>query len=220
MTLSNTSRPWAGLGGAGSLDRLRRVSGGLASRRGVGCRCHRVKTRNAAGRAGPAGGPDRYALIQELIDTKLTSRERGRLARELASREDTDPIGRQVRIARGTLDGWTRQYRKGGFPALVPAERQVTPRTPIEVLDLAAALKRENPARTAAQVQRTLCTTRGWSPTDRPHAAAALRERRADRHRRERTAGGVRPLRSCPGQRVVDRRRSHGPKIGGRKTYL
>ncbi|MDX6763025.1 MULTISPECIES: hypothetical protein [Streptomyces] len=53
------------------------------------------------------------------------------------------------------LDRWVRHYRAGGVPALVSAQRQVTPRTPVEVLDLAAALKKEYPARTAAQIQRS-----------------------------------------------------------------
>jgi putative transposase len=43
----------------------------------------------------------------------------------------------------------------------------VHPRTPAEVLDLAAALKRENPQRTAAQVRRILRATSGWAPSDR-----------------------------------------------------
>ena len=45
---------------------------------------------------------------------------------------------------------------QGGFDALVPSPRQSQPRTPPEVMELAAALKKENPARTAAQVQRIL----------------------------------------------------------------
>lgn len=72
--------------------------------------------------------------------------------------------GRQVWLSRGTIDRWTRDYRRGGFPALVPEPRKAVPRTPLEVLELAAALKRENPARTAAQILRT---TQGWSPTGR-----------------------------------------------------
>ena len=34
-------------------------------------------------------------------------------------------------------------------------------------MELAAALKRENPARTAAQVQRILQGTSGWAPSER-----------------------------------------------------
>ncbi|MFC8124853.1 helix-turn-helix domain containing protein [Streptomyces sp. NPDC057302] len=109
----------------------------------------------------------RYGLIQDLIDSKLTTRERGRPAREVATREHTDPFGRQVRVSRGMIDRWTRAYRQGGFAALVPEPRQVAPRTPVEVLELAAALKWENPARTAAQIQRIMRTTQGWAPTDR-----------------------------------------------------
>ena len=71
----------------------------------------------------------RYGLIQDLIDTKLTTRQRGQLARELAAKEHTDPFGRQVKVARGTLDRWARHYRAGGFPALVPA-RGRSPRGP------------------------------------------------------------------------------------------
>lgn len=109
----------------------------------------------------------RYSLIQDLLDSSLTTRERGGLARELADKEHTDPFGRQVRVSRGTIDRWTRDYRRGGFATLVPEPRKAVPRTPPEVLELAAALKRENPARTAAQIQRILRTTQGWSPTER-----------------------------------------------------
>ena len=85
----------------------------------------------------------RYSLIQDLLDNTLTTRERGRLARDLADKEHTDPFGRQVKVSRGTIDRWTRDYRGGGFAALVPEPRKAVPRTPPEVLELAAALKRE-----------------------------------------------------------------------------
>jgi hypothetical protein len=54
-----------------------------------------------------------------------------------------------------------------GVDALVLQPAVVHPRTPGEVLDLAAALKRENPERTAAQVRRILRATSGWAPSDR-----------------------------------------------------
>ena len=60
--------------------------------------------------------------------------------------------------SRDTLDRWIRRYRAGGFDALVPVSRQPATRTDEQVLELAAALKRENPARTAAQVVRILRT--------------------------------------------------------------
>ncbi|MFI6689643.1 DDE-type integrase/transposase/recombinase [Streptomyces sp. NPDC050485] len=160
----------------------------------------------------------RYGLIQDLIDTKLTKRERGALARELAAKEHTDPFGRQVRVARGTLDRWTRHYRSGGFAALIPAPRQVTPRTPVEVLDLAAALKRENPARTAAQIQRILRTTQGWSPTDRTLQRHFVNTGLTGMLGTEKSVFGR--FEATRGNELWTGDALHGPRIGGRKTYL
>ena len=89
------------------------------------------------------------------------------MVRELASREHTDPFGRRVRISRQTIDRWIRDWRAGGFDALVPSPRQCTPRTPAEVLELAVALRRENPQRTAAAIRRILRTQLGWAPDER-----------------------------------------------------
>jgi hypothetical protein len=65
------------------------------------------------------------------------------------------------------VDRWLKLWREGGFDALLPPTRQVTPRTPEEVLDLAAALKRENPSRSTAQVVRILQQHLGWGPSYR-----------------------------------------------------
>ncbi|MFI9723303.1 helix-turn-helix domain-containing protein [Streptomyces sp. NPDC052396] len=160
----------------------------------------------------------RYSLVQALMDPALTTRQRGKLARELAGREHTDLSGRRVRISRATIDRWTRAYRKGGFAALVPEPRRAVPRTPAEVLELAIALKRENPSRTAAQVQQILRTVHGWSPTDRTlqrHFAAAglavSRPRKSGPSARHDTPGGNERWTgiACP-----------GPKIRGRDTRL
>jgi putative transposase len=109
----------------------------------------------------------RYMLIREAADPALTSRQRGAMVREIAAREHGDPSGQRVRLTRWTLDRWIREWRRGGFDALVPAPRQSQPRTPPEVMALAAALKKENPARTAAQVQRILRAQSGWAPDER-----------------------------------------------------
>jgi putative transposase len=104
----------------------------------------------------------RYMLIREAADPALTSRQRGAMVREIAAREHADASGRPVRLTRWTLDRWVKEWRHGGFDALVPSPRQSQPRTPPEVMELAAALKKENPARTAAQVQRILKAQAGW----------------------------------------------------------
>ena len=87
------------------------------------------------------------------------------------------PDGRLVRVARATLDRWIRAYRHGGFEALVPRPRVVAPRTPAEVLELAFALKRERPERTAAQVREIMLATAG----ERPRCRGCGRCRRISR---------------------------------------
>src|SRR5258708_11713452 len=109
----------------------------------------------------------RYMLIREAADPALSSRQRGAMVRELACREHAGPSGQPVRVTRWTLDKWIRLWREGGVDALVPHPRQSQPRTPPEVIELAAALKKENPARTAAQVQRMLKAQSGGAPDGR-----------------------------------------------------
>src|SRR5262249_41001419 len=47
--------------------------------------------------------------IREAADPAHSTKERGKMVRELASREHTDPFGRRVRISRQTLDRWIRR---------------------------------------------------------------------------------------------------------------
>jgi len=108
----------------------------------------------------------RYMLIREAAGPALSARQRGKLVRAIAAREHADPSGRPVRLTRRALDRWIRLWQQGGFDALVPASRQSQPRTPPEVMELAAALKKENPARTAAQVQRILRARGGRAPDE------------------------------------------------------
>jgi putative transposase len=106
----------------------------------------------------------RYALIRDAADPALSKAERGRLVRALCERDHVGPDGRLVRVARGTLDRWIRDYRLGGFEALVPRPRVVAPRTPAETLELAFRLKRERPERTAAQVREIMLAAGGPAP--------------------------------------------------------
>ena len=106
----------------------------------------------------------RYALIRDAADPGLSKAERGRLVRALCERDHVGPDGRLVRVARGTLDRWVRDYRRGGFEALVPRPRVVAPRTPAEMLELAFRLKRERPERTAAQVREIMLAAGGPAP--------------------------------------------------------
>ena len=110
----------------------------------------------------------RYSLIRPLADPGLSPTERGR-AGAGAGRPGAyraRPV-QPVTVSRASLDRWIRAWRAGGFDALIPAERQVAPRTDAEVLELAARLKREHPARTAAHIARIVEAEQGWAPSPR-----------------------------------------------------
>jgi putative transposase len=166
-----------------------------------------------------AVGLFRYQLICPALDTGLSTKARGRLVREIAGREHTDPFGTGVRYSRDILDRWIRRYRGGGFEELIPSTRSLSLRTDTATLELAAALKRENPARTAAQVQRILRASAGWSPSE----STLLRHF----HRLELIGPAAGDAPAVFGRFEAENPNDrwtgdalHGPKIGGRKTYL
>ena len=109
----------------------------------------------------------RYQLARDAADASLSPRERGVLVRSLAAREHLGPDGRWVRVSRTTVDRWVRAYREGGFTALVPRPRRMPNKTPERLLELACALRREQPARTTAQIHRIIVETEGSSPSAR-----------------------------------------------------
>lgn len=164
----------------------------------------------------------RYMLIREAADPALTSRQRGVLVRQIAAREHADPSGRPVRLTRWTLDRWIAAWRQGGFDALVPSPRQSSPRTPPEVIELAAALKKENPARTAAQVQRILRAQAGWAPDERTLQRMFIRTGLTNLAASQQQAGSnafgrfeaSRPNEIWTGDAL------HAIRVAGRKTYL
>ena len=167
----------------------------------------------------------RYGLIREAADPGLSTRARGRLVRAVAAGEHLDPTGRRVRVSRDTLDRWIRAWRRGGFDALVPSPRQSAPRLPVEVVEMAVALKRENLGRTAAQVRRILRTQMGWAPGERTlqrwfadDPSITDLTSAARRRARPRAVFGrfeaARPNELWTGDAL------HGPHVAGRKTYL
>ncbi|MCA1679704.1 MAG: DDE-type integrase/transposase/recombinase [Actinobacteria bacterium] len=159
----------------------------------------------------------RWKIVGEASDVSLSARERGRLVRALAEREHLDPSGRWVRVTRNTLDRWIRAYREGGFDALVPAPRRAANGMP-ERLELAVALRREQPARTAAQIHRIIVEAEGAAPSART----------IQRHLK---AAGL-PWKGSAGARALGRFEAehrnelwtgdalHGPLIDGRRSFL
>ena len=161
----------------------------------------------------------RYMLIREAADPSLTRRQRGALVRKLAQQEHIDADGRPVRITRWTLDRWILEWRQGGFDALVPSPRQSQPRTPPEVVEVAMALKKENPDRTAAQVRRILRAQLGWAPDERTlqrmfHRTGLIALKSAKQTDAFGRFEADRPNELWVGDAL------HGPRIDGRKTYL
>jgi putative transposase len=165
----------------------------------------------------------RYGLIREAADPELSPTERGRLVRELASREHRGPDGEWTTVGRSTLDRWIVAYRAGGFDALVPAQRERSVVSDVELLDLAVRLKRENPARTATHIVELLVTELAGGDRQVPS------ERTVQRHF-ARLGLNVRPDGSAPeafgrfeAAKVNDLwvgDVAHGPKVGGRKALL
>lgn len=161
----------------------------------------------------------RYQLICPALDPDLSTKARGKIVRAIAARTHAGPFGGQHCYSRDTLDRWIRRYRAGGFDALAPSLRQPGTRIDTGLLELGAALKRENPDRTAAQVARILRVSTGHSPSE----STLLRLF----HRRELMGpaagdGGVvfgRFEAAVPNERWVGDA-LHGSRVGGRKTYL
>ena len=139
----------------------------------------------------------RYQLIREAADPALSTRQRGRLARELAARVHPGPFGDQVAVSRATIDRWVRAWRSGGFAALAPPARQVTP----------ADRRAGAGAGRRAEAGETRPHRRAGGPRAAgelrlvpvgPHLAAALRAAGADDPPGRAPAAGVRPVRGRP----------------------
>ncbi|NVN00780.1 DDE-type integrase/transposase/recombinase [Arthrobacter sp. SDTb3-6] len=158
----------------------------------------------------------RYQVVRGAADASLSSRQRGPLVRALAAAEHPWPYGGMRRYSRETLDRWIKAWQKEGFEGLKPGERACGPVTDSRVLALAETLKRERPNRTAAQVKRIITETLGTAPSE----TTLLRHFRA-----KRISTGVLP--TATGRFEADHSNEiwvgdalHGPRIGGRKTYL
>jgi len=162
----------------------------------------------------------RYGLISDALNEQLSTKQRGRLVRAIAATSHPGPFGTPVRISRATLDRWIRDYRTGGFAALVPAPRRVLACTPALVLELAVALKTEAPDRTAAQVAVVLAAHGGFAPSartlQRHFAAAGLTRARPDGAP---LAVFGRFEAEHPNARWVGDA-LHGPHVAGRKAIL
>ncbi len=162
----------------------------------------------------------RYSLIRPLLDPELSRAERGALVRALAEAEHVGPGGTRVRVGRSTVDRWIRDYRVGGFEALVPRPRVVEPRTPARLLELAVALKRELPERTACQVHAIMVAAGEPAPTVRTlqrHFARLGLNVRGDGRTPDRVYGR---FEAAARNELWTGDGLHGPTVGGRRAIL
>jgi len=100
----------------------------------------------------------RYHIIADALGTNLSAAERGALVRQLAGQSHAQPDGQERVFSRATLDRWIRAYREQGVDGLRPQPRAdvgAVRRHP-ELLEEAARLRREVPARSAAQISAIL----------------------------------------------------------------
>jgi putative transposase len=120
----------------------------------------------------------RYSVISEALDAELSAAERGLIVRALAQRTWTTPVGEERSFSRGTIDRWIAAYRSDGLGALAPNRRGDRGRVRVEGQWMAEAvrLRREVPARSAAQITEIIGRAHGvWlkERTVRAHLARA-----------------------------------------------
>ena len=161
----------------------------------------------------------RYSLIREAADPALSATERGLLVRHLAARDHQGPDGERVVVSRSTLDRWIRMWRAGGFNALVPESRTAHTKIASSFLDLAIALKRERPARTAMQVCRIIKADRGWSPSRRT-VQRLFAEHGLTRRGDGQPVAVFGRFEADVSNELWTGDAMHGPVIGGHKAYL
>ncbi|NPV81927.1 MAG: DDE-type integrase/transposase/recombinase [Firmicutes bacterium] len=95
----------------------------------------------------------RYGLISPIVSRQdLVLGETTALIREAASRHYVIPGSTRTRVGERTIERYLSMYREGGFDALMPMPRENSSRIPEELIDLAIALRRENPKRSIAAI--------------------------------------------------------------------
>ncbi len=120
----------------------------------------------------------RYAVIAEALPARLSGAERGESVRLIAGRVHVHPDGTDRRYSRATIDRWLRAWRTSGLDGLRPQQRGDTGivRSHPELADVAAALRIEVPARSAAQIADIIWHRHGVRMAERT-VRAQLRRR-------------------------------------------
>jgi transposase InsO family protein len=173
----------------------------------------------------------RYGLIAEFLQQPAGSRGLYARLREKAAADYVIPGSTRTRVAPETLRHWIKDYRRGGFDALLPrgrADRGRSRALPQAVADALMGLKEEQPHLSIAQLIG-VATERGALPAALVPAASTvhrLLSRAGLMHKSEQTAPDRRRFAFAhPGQLWMSDV-MHGPSVAmpdsrvRRKTYL
>lgn len=99
----------------------------------------------------------RYQLISPIVcQSSLYFGETTELIRQAAAKIYQIPGSRKTRVSPRTIERYLKQYREGGYDALMPKTHKGTTKIPKEYLDLAISLKQENLKRPVTQIIETL----------------------------------------------------------------
>lgn len=111
----------------------------------------------------------RWGVIEELTGKEVSAAQRGRLVSELAGRVHRGVDEVPMRVSVRTIYRWWQAWRSGGFEALKPARRcdAGVRRIDDQVIDLAVALRREQPARSGAHIAQIVRTILEVDVSDR-----------------------------------------------------
>jgi putative transposase len=111
----------------------------------------------------------RFAVIAEATHARLSSTERGLRVRWIAERIHAHPDGSERIYSRTTIDRWLRAWRRDGLEGLRPRTRADagTVRSHPELAEVAARLRIEVPARSAAQIADILAQRYGVHVSER-----------------------------------------------------
>lgn len=138
----------------------------------------------------------RYGLIASVVTRKLNAGEQAILLRELSSHVYDIPHSQAKRISLRTLERYLKDYREGGWEALLPSIRadklqckQIAP----DVLEKAVALKQESPARSVRQVMAILELAKFVAPGTLKESTLSrqLRQRGMTRKALEKASNGT-----------------------------
>lgn len=104
----------------------------------------------------------RYGVIADLVQLPSGHRGMYELLRAKAERDYDIPFSLRRRVAAETIRGWVRDYRRGGFDALLPKERcdlGTTRKLPPEVVDVLCEVKDAEPELSIPKVIEKARTT-------------------------------------------------------------